>query len=353
MFYYFSKSYGSADALKTVHTKTLINNLLPQSTANRPHKNVSGPVLSLVLLSKNPCTEYDYANEHHGIAVTMTTINIDLILTKDFNLAAIMTFVDPFRVANYIEGAARFKWRFLSENGETVRASNGTYIKATRLPDKFESRPDYILVSSSWTPEAHISNRMRAYLRFGMTYGFVLGGLDTGAFILANCGPLNGYKATTHYEHLDAMKELYPETEVTDTLWVFDRDRISCCGGMASCEFALHIIQQSFDTALANAAARYIFSQNLRTHNSPQNPQVREPFGKTVPDRLRKAIKVMEDHLETPLSIVEISKSVGLSHRQLNCLFSLHVSKTPSLYYRDIRLDLARGLVTQTSLSMT
>lgn len=60
----------------------------------------------------------------------------------------------------------------------------------------------------------------------------------------------------------------------------------------------------------------------------------------------------MEDHLEAPLSIAMICQRLGVSHRQLNRLFANYVRKTPVLYYRDIRLDRARGLVTQTNLSM-
>ncbi len=54
-----------------------------------------------------------------------------------------------------------------------------------------------------------------------------------------------------------------------------------------------------------------------------------------------------------PLPIMDLCARIGISHRQLDRKFSQYVSKTPALYYRDIRLDRARGLVTQTSLSMT
>jgi len=61
----------------------------------------------------------------------------------------------------------------------------------------------------------------------------------------------------------------------------------------------------------------------------------------------------MEENLETPLPIAELCQRVGLSHRQPDRLFAQCVRKTPALYYRDIRLDRARGLVTQTDLAMS
>ena len=68
--------------------------------------------------------------------------------------------------------------------------------------------------------------------------------------------------------------------------------------------------------------------------------------------KLSEILALMETNLEEPLNIPEIAEKAGISHRQLNRLFSQYLRKTPALYYRDIRLDRARGLVTQTTLSM-
>ena len=48
-----------------------------------------------------------------------------------------------------------------------------------------------------------------------------------------------------------------------------------------------------------------------------------------------------------------VHPSAEVSHRQLNRLFAEFIQKSPSVYYRDIRLDRARGLVTQTGMAMS
>jgi AraC family carnitine catabolism transcriptional activator len=53
------------------------------------------------------------------------------------------------------------------------------------------------------------------------------------------------------------------------------------------------------------------------------------------------------------LSIPEICKKLNISQRHLGRLFKTYVRKTAVLYYRDIRLDRARGLVTQTELKLS
>lgn len=61
----------------------------------------------------------------------------------------------------------------------------------------------------------------------------------------------------------------------------------------------------------------------------------------------------MEENLEDALSIPQICKRVRLSQRQLDRLFAQFVRKSPVLYYRDIRLDRARSLVTQTDMRLS
>ena len=216
-----------------------------------------------------------------------------------------------------------------------------------------DMRPDLVLVSASWTPEMHQNQVLNSALNKWARNGVPLAALDTGAFILARAGLLNGHRATVHYEHLDAFGELFPDIEAREELWVIDRLRMTCCGGAAAGEFALHLLGEAKGPGLANAAARYLFHHNLRGPDVSQNPPVSEPFGKRTPTAIRQAIDIMETHLETPLTIPEICQRIDLSQRQLGRLFRTYVGKTPILYYRDIRLDRARGLVTQTDMPLT
>ena len=101
-----------------------------------------------------------------------------------------------------------------------------------------------------------------------------------------------------------------------------DRDRITCCGGVAVAEFAMRLIEQTHGTALVNAIAKYLFSQNLRDAGSSQSPERLEPVGKTVLDSLCKAIKIMEQNLETPLPIAVVAQAANISQLQMDRLFA-------------------------------
>src|SRR5579885_530468 len=221
---------------------------------------------------------------------TGAALRLLLIVTPNFNLAATVGFLDPFRASNYLDGSILFRWDIASAAGGDVIASNGLSLRTKALHEVKGQPQDVVIVSSSWAPETHNSAPLHGALLRWARAGATLGALDTGAFILAEAGLLRGRRATTHYEHIDSLKELYPETEVTEDLFVFDGKRITCCGGSAAMDFALHIIRSMHGDSLANAAARYLFHQSLRPHGTSQNPSSIEPLGSTAPSVLKQAI---------------------------------------------------------------
>lgn len=202
------------------------------------------------------------------------TTELRIAVTPFFNLAATMSFIDPFRAANYLEGTTRFRWQLVSEAGGMVTASNGVEVNTARFSEAGMNKADMLFVSSSWEPERHVSAALRANLRNAAKRQAILGGLDTGAFVLAYAGLLENYTATVHYEHIDAFQELFPKTGISEALWVIDRRRVTCSGGAASLDLALHLIQQSHGSALANAAARYVFAPRYAPTGHCSTPRI-------------------------------------------------------------------------------
>ncbi|MGE8061214.1 GlxA family transcriptional regulator [Pseudomonas sp. NPDC089547] len=283
----------------------------------------------------------------------MSVFRFLVIVFPYFNAAATSAFVDPFRAADYLSGEAHYHWEFASLEGGGIRASNGMDLFTQSLANVRNAHWDLVVLSCSWTPEKFHDARLQSLLRTWAGKGCMLGAIDTGTFLLAEAGLLNGRRATGHYEHIDALIELYPDVTIVEDLYVFDDNRFTCCGGAAATDTALQLIRNMHGETVANEAARYVFHPQFRPGSTQQNPQDHQPLGHTIPPAIMQAIKLMETHLEEVISIPAISERVGISQRQLDRLFRDITHKTPALYYRDIRLDRARGLVTQTSMALT
>ncbi len=285
---------------------------------------------------------------------------IAVVLLPNFSGMATAALIDPFRVANYLRGpdveaSALYHWTFLTldgRDGANFTASNGLQASAASLAETTGETFDFVILSASWAPERYRDPTLFAWLRRQAGRGAALGGLDTGAFLLGFAGLLDGYTATVHYEHLAAFEELFPKVTTSDALYVIDRNRLTASGGLAACDLALTIIGRQMGPSLANAASRYLLHDRIRPASEQQSPSRREPLGVGVPAALRAATALMEASLEDPRPIDEIAAAAKLSQRQLQRLFQRHAGMSPARYYLDCRLDRARGMVTQTDMSV-
>ena len=67
--------------------------------------------------------------------------------------------------------------------------------------------------------------------------GAAIGALSAGIYPLAQLGLLDGYRAAVHWRWHDDFTERFPKVIATNHL--FDRDRMTACGGMAVLDLLL------------------------------------------------------------------------------------------------------------------
>ena len=65
-----------------------------------------------------------------------------------------------------------------------------------------------------------------------------------------------------------------------------------------------------------------------------------------------EALKIMEDHLEDTLSVAQIADILGVSPRKLERGFADRLGRSPLKVYRDLRLDRAHRLLSQTAMPL-
>lgn len=285
--------------------------------------------------------------------VVSPVFSLLIIVTPSFNLATTTCFIDVFRALNYLQGTNRFNWLLASANGGEIVASNAFAVGTLPILDVQSLHFDYVVVSSSWTPERYRSPRLLAALNRWARDGAIMGALDTGAFILAEAGLLKGQTATVHYEHWDSFKEEYPDITLSEELYVLFERHFTCCGGSAATDAALHIAAALCGPPAAQAAARYIFCDRPRLPGSFQGPVPAGTAEASTSGIVQRAIAVMEQHSDVCLGIPDVGRLLDVSHRQLDRLFKRYTGKPPAQFYRDLRLDRARGLVTQTELPLS
>lgn len=255
--------------------------------------------------------------------------------------------VEPLRAANILSGHRLYRWSHFSTSGAAVPASNGVVITAqSKVGD--DARVDLLLVCAGGDPSKLNSAPTLRWLRKLSRLGVQLGGVSGGSYILARAGLLDGYRCTIHWEHLPAFVEDFPNTAAERSLFVTDRSRLTCAGGISALDMMHALIEQQHGHDLAAAVSEWFLQTQVREGSGPQRMSARERFGVTNTSLLR-ALEYMEGQIETPATREQLARIANVSIRQLERLFSKYIGKSMRAHYLGVRLDYARAILRQTS----
>ncbi|CAD5105945.1 GlxA family transcriptional regulator [Zestomonas carbonaria] len=271
------------------------------------------------------------------------------LLLPGFSMMGLMSAIEPLRVANRFAGA-RYRWVLMSIDGGPVCSSSGMSLNVDGGLEAPE--PDELLfVVAGFEPLAHFDARLAGWLRRAERSAGMLGGIDTGSFVLAEAGLLNGRRLTLHWEAIDAFRERYPNLQVTQELFEIDGRRITCAGGTATLDLMLWLIGRDSGEALAMQVSEQFVLGRIRTRQDHQRMQIATRYG-IHNKKLVRVLGEMERCSEQPLTCQQLAEQVGITARQLERLFRQHLGETPSGFYLRLRLDRARQLLRQTDMSV-
>ncbi len=279
------------------------------------------------------------------------------VLLPRFSLLALGGAVEALTAASDLLGDSVAGPLMLSLDGQPVRAAcgstvavaHGLHTGAAPLPplDAVFVVADLPLPDPVRDGHAALHNFLREHAAAGAT----LGGIGTGAAVLAQAGLLAGHRATLHWAHVPQLAEAHAQTVVSSNLYEIDRGRLSCAGGTASLDMLIAWLGQRHGERLAQELQAHFGLERLRPRDERQRAPVAARIGHGAP-KLSEAVALMEANLGEPLPTEDIARLVGVSRRQLERLFKQHLDELPSRYYAELRLVRARRLLQQTSQSI-
>lgn len=267
---------------------------------------------------------------------------VDILLFDEFSAHCLANTVEPMRAANTLAGRQLYRWRFLSLSGARVVSSSGMEVTAhARLA---ECRGDMLAVMPSYNFLRHDGAETRRALRAAATRYREMAGFDTGPWLMASAGLLQGRQATIHWDEIDRLAEAFPEIEVQRSRYVLDGDRITCTGALAAFDLMLERIGAAHGQALRLEVAALFMS----TESGSLAPETMLARTKVV----ARAVGLMQAHLEVPLPIPEIARRIGRPRKDLETRMRSDLGATPATVYRRLRLIQARKLLLETDISV-
>lgn len=281
-------------------------------------------------------------------------LSVGFILSRRFTLCAFANFVDVLRLAADDGDRSRpilCQWTVLSDTMNPVASSCGIHVQPNeRLgdPRKF----DYIVVVGGLIDEIpNLSPEYLRYLQLAASSGVPLAGICTGAFILHRAGLMDGYRCcVSWFHHEDFLEQFDGLKPVSDQIFVVDRNRLTCSGGASSAHLAAYLVEKHVGRAQAHKSLHIMIIDDAQR---AENPQPGMPLEIKTNDKLvKKAMLLMQQNIDTPLSITEIGRRLGNSKRQLERHFRSSLGISPQAAFLGIRLSFARHLIESTEKSI-
>lgn len=278
------------------------------------------------------------------------SLRYGFLLLPRYSMIALSSVIEPLRMANQLSGQLLYEWIVLSADGQPVNASNGLRISPDTGIDG-AGRLDILFVCGGLEVKFASNKNLTGWLRRLARRHIPLGGLCTGSYILARAGLLDGYRATIHWENIAGLREEFPRIISTDELFVMDRDRFTCSGGIAPLDMMLTLISQQQGIELAAGISEEFIHDRIRTVDDHQRDPLKLRIGLGQP-KLVEAVGLMEANIEEPIPLDDLARYVEVSRRQLERLFKKYLNCVPTRYYLNLRLTRARQLLLQTDMSI-
>lgn len=296
------------------------------------------------------CAPGEGADRHPALGGRATTVAF--LLVPGFAMLAYAAAIESLRAANQIAGRKLYDWRHLSAIGAPVAvASNGVELGCDRTLQDHRIF-DKVFVCASDEAAKFDDAQAMAWLRNQATGGASMGGIGGGAFLLARAGLLKRRQVTLHWAYATAFREEFPDVTLHRSLYEIDGNVMTSGGGMSPLDMMHAIIRDEHGEQLAIGVSDWFLHTDIRDGQAVQRLSFQARLGVHHPGLIR-ALESMEGALEEPLARARIAQIAGVSERQLDRLFRTQVGTGISAYYLKLRLERARQLVLQSSLSLT
>lgn len=279
------------------------------------------------------------------------TLPITFLILPGSSLMCVASAIDPLRAANRIAGGKAFDWRIASCDGQAPATSAGMPVAVSgALDDRADEGRALIAVGGFGTRDFALPQMVKTFRRLARRASAV-GGVEAGAWLLARTGLLDGRAATTHWEDLEDFAAAFPEIEVRPDRYVIDGPVFTTGGASPTFDLMLHLVRARLGMAVAlDVASVFIYDQARAAADAQPLVSLGRLDGHDP--RVARAIRLMESHVDRPLTVAAMAKRVGVTARTLEKAFGLAIGETPGAYYLRLRLQAARRLVLDTRAPM-
>ncbi len=286
---------------------------------------------------------------------SLAPIKVGVLVLDGFAMMSFSAAIEPLRAANLLAETELYRVSFVGQQS-IVNSSGGASISVNHTIGTRKVFDLLLVIAGSDVAGQFVVTYNHAplfrWLRLVSQQGALMGGVSGGPAILAKAGLMNNRRMTIHWDHVETLAALMPELLLEKLLYVRDRDRLTCAGGIAPLDMMHAVIGEHHGPEFARRVSDWFLHSDIRGSSEPQKAGLAERYN-VHSKPLLAVMELMENHIADPLDLDQLAAVASLSSRQLNRLFHDKLGQSTIAFYRRLRLEKGRSLLVQSGLDIS
>jgi transcriptional regulator GlxA family with amidase domain len=287
----------------------------------------------------------------HSVVISCH-MHFGLFLPHTFYSGVASAIAEILQLVRQVDPGSDITWEYLSPRRRAV-SKIGTIFPARRVPSR---KLDVLILHAGAAPEipetmellAKQSRQARPYLARAARDGAIIAGTCSAAYFMADCGILDGRRATVTWWLKDEMKQRFPAVKWEPSRLVTRAGRYYTSGaGFAGLELLSALLCDLGFAAQERRVRRLLVLPPSRGSQTPYEPRAvtsRDPFQV-------KLQRIAQQEIET-LTVSVLTRALGVSLRTLARHFGKRLHTTPHKWIQQQRIETAKEMLHATSLTV-
>lgn len=293
--------------------------------------------------------------EDSDIENKQTNLRAGVLLLKNFDLFPFAGFTNVL-LATQCDADKLEAFKCISTIVSTDRLPIQSHCGVAIHPREELGNPkrfDYIVVfGGPLNSEVRIDDEVLEYLRTAFDAQVTLIGIGSGSIALIEAGLMHGRRCCVSWGNYHDLVSRYSCVKpVTDCVYFWDGQLISCAGGSAAVELAACLVEHHFGKPIARRSLQMTKGDLDRPDNASR-PMFSE-LKMISNHHVKRAVELISQNLDSPIQISRLARKLELSSRQLARLFHRELRMSPLEFGREYRLQYALSLLRSTQLTVT
>lgn len=236
-----------------------------------------------------------------------------------------------------------YRFKVVAAEDGPLRAIGGISVNAPgKLSDLL--RASLVVVPGWRGVDEPIPSGLRRALIRARHNGARIASLCSGAYVLAQCGFLDGKSATTHWRLTSDLTDRFPNIRIKpDVLYVDNGDILTAAGSAAGIDLCLHIIRRDFGVEKANSVARRMVMPAHRTGGQFQF--VPRPVAKERNTSFAPLLDLLRSRMDEEWTIARMANLMHASRRTLLRRFKEATGVSPQVWLITERIERSKQLL--------